>query len=171
MSRILADTPILRLEAFTATTRSGPAEYYRLRMPEWANVVAVTEEDEVVLVRQHRWGIDAPTLEVPGGLVDPGEEPAQAALRELSEETGYGGGRLESLGWVWSNPAIQDNRTHMFLVCGVSQLESPKLDEGEDIDVVLTPATALRRLLHDGAIRHSLAVVPLQRFLMDRAFR
>ena len=72
---------------------------------EWANVVAITPDDKVVMVRQWRFGSQAEGLEIPGGVVDKGETPEEAATRELEEETGYRPGTIESVGWLWSNPA------------------------------------------------------------------
>ncbi|MCB9765280.1 MAG: NUDIX hydrolase [Alphaproteobacteria bacterium] len=136
-------------------------------MPDWVNVVALTEDDRLVLVRQHRFGIDQETLEIPGGCVDPGETPAEAAVRELREETGYGGGALAPMGVVWSNPAIQDNRTWLFAMRGARRLGAPELGPGEqDLRVELRPRAALPGMLERGAIDHALAVVALQRFLL-----
>src|SRR5258707_310836 len=67
---------------------------YTFVCPDWASIAAVTREGKFVLVRQYRPGINGPSLEVAGGLIDRGEEPGAAALRELREETGYGGGEL-----------------------------------------------------------------------------
>lgn len=158
---------ILTLEGFPVQTSAGRAEYVRLRMGDWVNAVAITTAGELVLVRQHRWGIDAPTLEIPGGAVDEGEDPAISAERELLEESGYGGGRCTSLGWVWSNPAIQDNRTWMYLFEGVTLQGEPVRGPGEeDLQVVLAPASEIRRLLDEHVVTHALAVVALQRVLL-----
>src|SRR4051812_5610502 len=83
--------------------------------PEWCNIIAVTPEDQLVLIRQYRFGVGASTLEIPGGLVERGEDPAAAAARELEEETGYVAGRVVPLGAVHPNPALQGNRCHSFL--------------------------------------------------------
>lgn len=165
MARRIFKHPVLTLEGFDVQTRGGPKEFVRLRMPDWVNVVPITADGEVVLVRQHRWGVDRETLEIPGGCVDAGESPEQAALRELVEETGYGGGTLQSLGFVWSNPAIQDNRTHLFVARGVRPVAAPSPDEAEEITVELHPLSALPALLDNGRIRHALAVVSLERLL------
>lgn len=169
MGRRLFEHPVLTVEGFPVTLRGGgSAEFVRLRMPDWANVIPVTEDGELVLVRQHRWGIDAPTLEIPAGVVDPGEDPSEAALRELIEETGHSGA-LRSLGWVWSNPALQDNRTWLFVAEGVRPIGAPSPDDSEQIEVVRVPLADLPDLLRTGQIRHALAVVALQRFLLERA--
>lgn len=168
MTRELFRHRILSVEGFPVATCEGPAEYVRLRMADWVNAVAITDDGMLVLVRQHRWGIDAPTLEVPGGTVDPGEDPGLAAARELLEESGYGGGRMHALGWVWANPALQDNRTWLFLFVDVQKLGEPHRGPGEeDLEVVLLPAAGLRELLAQGVITHALAVVTLQRVLLD----
>jgi 8-oxo-dGTP pyrophosphatase MutT (NUDIX family) len=118
--RVIFEHAILRVVGSPVETSEGVREYLRLEIPDWVNVVGVTQDAELILVRQRRHGIDAETLEIPGGCVDPGESPAAAAARELLEETGYGEGVWRSLGWVWSNPAIQNNRTHLFSGRGAS---------------------------------------------------
>lgn len=167
MRRTLLQHRILSVEGFPVVTSAGTMEYVRLRMPDWVNVVARTTDGAWVLVRQHRWGIDAATLEIVGGMVDPGEDPAVAAARELFEESGYGGGVLHSLGWVWSNPAIQDNKTWMYFADGVVKLDEPHRGPGEeDMEVVLAAADRLRALIDEGIVSHALAVVAIQRVLL-----
>jgi ADP-ribose pyrophosphatase len=158
--------PILAVETFPVEGRAGVHRFVRVRLDDWVNVVPITEDGQVVLVRQHRYGIDLDTLEVPGGAVDPGEEPETAALRELREETGYGGGRCTSLGHVWVNPAIQTNRCHLFAVEGVRIVGERDLDPTEAITVETVPASDIAGLVADGTISHSLAVVTLQRALL-----
>lgn len=130
-----------------------------LECPDWVNVVAVTPEQQLVLVRQYRYGISASTLEIPGGMVDPGESPAAAAARELEEETGYVPGRLVDLGAVHPNPAFQTNRCHTFLALDCVQAHRGHQEEGEDIAVELHPRSELPRLVREGHITHALVVV------------
>lgn len=169
MPRELYRHRILTLESFPVQTSAGTADYVRLRMSDWVNVVAITTDEQLVLVRQHRWGIDAPTLEIPGGAVEDGEDPAISAERELLEESGFSGGVCRPLGWVWANPAIQDNKTWMYLFEGVTRVAEPLRGPGEeDLEVVLVPAAEIRRLLEDEVVTHALAVVALQRLLLAR---
>jgi 8-oxo-dGTP pyrophosphatase MutT (NUDIX family) len=146
---------------------AGTAEYtsFTLELRDWVSVAAVTVDGAFVLVRQHRHGVDAVTLETAGGLIDAGEEPAVAALRELREETGYVAEDVESLGWVHPNPAIQGNRCHLYLARGAREIGVPEGDEHESTEAVLMDAAELSAALQDGRISHALAVVTLLRAL------
>lgn len=136
---------------------------------DWCNVVAVTREDEVVLVRQFRFGTGTFSLETPGGVVDPGEAPEGAALRELLEETGYAGSAPVRLTRVHPNPALQSNEAHGFLVQNATFVDEASPDHGEDLEVVLVPASAIPSLIADGTISHALIVLTLQAWLATRA--
>jgi ADP-ribose pyrophosphatase len=125
---------------------------------DWVNVVAVTTDAEIVLVRQWRHGTEHVTLEIPGGMVDPGEAPADAAVRELREETGFSGGTVSELGVVEPNPAFLSNRCHTFLVENCSRTDAQALDDGEDIEVTTRPVESIRALVADGSIDHALVV-------------
>src|SRR5579859_5168356 len=118
---------VLRHDLFDVEA-DATREVYTFACRDWVSVVPVTKDGDFVLVRQYRIGIDAPTLEIPGGVIDDGQEPAFAALRELREETGYGGGTLVSLGATQPNPALQNNWHHMFLADGVERVGETEFD-------------------------------------------
>ena len=134
----------------------GEHDFYILEFPDWANVVAVTEDGMVVLVRQFRHGLNDINLEIPGGIVDPGEDPFVTAGRELAEETGYIPEKLELLSAVSVNPAIQGNWCHLFLATGCRRGGDQELDGTESIAVELVPLERLPELLCSGEIHHSL---------------
>jgi 8-oxo-dGTP pyrophosphatase MutT (NUDIX family) len=130
----------------------------RIESRDWVNVVAVTTNAEIVLVRQWRHGTEHFTLEIPGGMVDPGESPKDAAVRELREETGFSGGTVSELGVVEPNPAFMSNRCHTYLVENCSRTDSQALDDGEDIEVTARPLGSIRQLVAEGTIDHALVI-------------
>lgn len=130
--------------------------------PDWANVLALTPEQDAVLVRQFRPGSKTVTLELPGGTVEDGEGPVENTLRrELEEETGYGGGRLTYLGHLSPNSATNTNRVHSFLMQDVRPVAEQHTDEGELIDVVLLPLPELVALALKGGLDQAMHVATL----------
>ncbi len=118
------------------------------------NVIPVTGDGQLVMIRQFRFGTWSVTLEIPGGMIDEGEEPAVAGARELEEETGYRAGRLISLGWCHPNPALLTNRLHCFLALDCEPVHAGAPDEGEDIGVELHSRARVQQLLREGQITH-----------------
>ncbi|MEE8469237.1 MAG: NUDIX hydrolase, partial [Planctomycetota bacterium] len=129
-----------------------------LETRDWVNVVARTLEGSYLLVRQYRFGTERVTTEVPGGLIDPGEEPLDAARRELREETGYEAERWSSLGSVAPNPAVQDNRCYHFLAQGARCVGELEQDAGEDLVVCTLSEAELRAAVASGEIDHALVL-------------
>jgi ADP-ribose pyrophosphatase len=136
-----------------------------MRCRDWCNVLAITPNDEVVLIWQYRFGSDAMSLEIPGGVIDAGETPEHAALRELREETGYEAERVEPLVVVEPNPAMQDNRFHAFVARGARPTAVTKFDAMEELETVLLPLSRLEALLDGGQVTHSLVHVTLETYL------
>lgn len=134
-----------------------------LESVDWINVVAVTKEERLVMVEQYRFGIEACTLETPGGMVDDDEEPLHAAQRELLEETGYGGGSWTYLGAVEPNPAFHPHLCHHFLAKNVELMGSQELGGGEAIEVKLCSLEEVKDAVQTGYCRHSLALSALSR--------
>lgn len=133
-------------------------QYKVLHMPAWTNVVALTPEDEVVLVEQFRHGVNEVTLEIPGGVVEEGEPPEAAAARELLEETGFQGQPPQLLGTVQPNPAIQNNVCTTWLITEALQVAAPQPDPGEHIEVHVVPRAEIPGLMRASRITHSLVV-------------
>lgn len=128
---------------------------------DWVNVIGITPDDRLVLVRQYRHGTDAVSLEIPGGIVDADEDPADAAARELREETGYAGAAPVYLGTVEPNPAILNNRCHTYLIRDCRPAGDQRLDPGEDIEVTTLPRSEIGAAVADGRIAHALVVCAL----------
>jgi 8-oxo-dGTP pyrophosphatase MutT (NUDIX family) len=133
--------------------------YYVLEYPDWVNVVAVTETDEVVLVRQYRHGIGQVVLELPSGVVEGNDGgPLETARRELLEETGYASDSFRLTGVLSANPATHSNLTHCFLAADCRKVAQPHLDDVEELEVVIVPLARLGGLAREGALLQSLHV-------------
>jgi 8-oxo-dGTP pyrophosphatase MutT (NUDIX family) len=145
---------------YSADPRDGRVhDFYVIEAPDWINVVPLTDDGRVVLIEQYRHGTGEVSLEIPGGMVDAGESPADAAARELLEETGYEAGEVTPLGKTRPNPAIQDNWIHTFLARGLEYRREP-LNAGTEQTVVrLVPVERIPALVEEGKITHSLVVV------------
>jgi ADP-ribose pyrophosphatase len=130
-----------------------------LEYRDWVNVVALTKKREVVLVRQYRHGARKVILEIPGGVVDDGDEsPVQAARRELLEETGYTSDAFIQIGCIYPNPANQTNLIYSFLALDAEKVGSQSLDETEDIEVELRPFETVIAMAKNGELLQSMQV-------------
>src|SRR6266478_5675600 len=124
----------VRVERIEVPNGTVIPEYWVQEYVPWVNVVAVTTDQKVLLLRQYRHGIGQINYEIPAGTTDPGETSMEAAARrELLEETGFGGGRWSPLMTLSANPALQDNLAHTFLAEGVVPLAAADPGAGEDL--------------------------------------
>ncbi len=147
------------LEERSRSQQSGREhDFDILQTPDWVNVIAATGSDDVVLIRQYRHGTREVTLEIPGGMLEPGETPLAAARRELAEETGYTAEHWEQVGVVEPNPAFQTNRTYTFMARGARPTREPRPDPNEEIEVEERPLAEIPALMRDGGIKHALVI-------------
>ncbi len=155
-------------EVTSVTYRHGPRNTSRdfsvINAPDWVNVIAITPDRHLVLVRQFRYGIDEFSLEIPGGVIEHGEDPVVAGARELEEETGYTGEKARLLGSVHPNPALQSNRCHLVLVENVRKTHPLGWDDDEEIEVLTKPVEEVYALAGRGGITHSLVLNALLLF-------
>ena len=167
------ETRIFTLRTDTARNPRNGAEhpFHVLESPDWVNIIALTPAQKIVLIRQYRFGTQEVSLEIPGGLIDPGETPRDAAVRELREETGFAPPspeRIREIGRVRPNPAFLDNTCHTFLIEDVAPLGQTRLEGGEDISVEVRPVGELPTLISQGLIDHALVLNAFFWFLMPR---
>jgi 8-oxo-dGTP pyrophosphatase MutT (NUDIX family) len=160
-SERVADCRVFKVRRdFSADPRGrGEHDFYVIEAPDWINVIPLTADDRVVMIEQYRFGTDEVTLEIPGGMVDEGETPREAAAREMLEETGFAAGEVIELGRTRPNPAIQNNWIHTFLARGAEFRHDPVFDGTEHTVVRLVPLARIPSLIADGTITHSLVVV------------
>lgn len=161
----------LRRERFRSRLSGRCHDFYVMRLADAVNVVALTPAREVVLVRQFRAGSGRDSLEPPGGLLEPGEDPCEAGARELVEETGYAGDHAAFLGEAWSNPSIMSSKIAVVVVSNARLVSAPKPDVGEEVSVELAPAHSIPRMIRDGRIDHALSVMSLLWWLNSESTR
>jgi ADP-ribose pyrophosphatase len=157
----------LRRERYRSR-RSGRAhDFYVLHLADVVNVVALTADRRVILVEQFRAGSGRDSLETPGGLLDPGEDPLEAGARELMEETGYAGDPPRVLGTSWSNPALLSSRITTILITGARPVAEPHHDPGEELRIETVAARAIPQMIRNGGIDHALVVQGLLMWLVS----
>lgn len=137
--------------------------YYIFNFPDWVNVVPVTKDQKIILIRQYRHASGQVHIEIPGGSLEPEiqEDHKAAANRELQEETGYVPAQMIYLGAHYPNPALQSNKIHIYLAEGCEQKLKQSLDPYEDIEVFLASKEDVLKMLVSGEINHTIVVASL----------
>jgi ADP-ribose pyrophosphatase len=147
-------------------------EFYVIDCANWVNIIAVTPDDQLVMIEQFRHGTNTVELEIPGGMIDARDaSPVAAGTRELREETGYTGEQPEVIGSIYPNPAIMSNTCYTVLVKNCRLSHEMEWDQAEDIVTRLVPVADIPKLVAGGQIRHSLVVVALYHFELLRRKR
>ena len=136
---------------------------------DWVNVIALTDKNEIVMIKQFRHGNKQVELEIPGGLIDDTDkDPIQAGLRELLEETGFTGAPAILLGSVYPNPALQNNMCHTVLVLNAKKTSNLSLEEHEDIETILVKENMVNDMIKNGMIRHSIVLNAIQLYFLKK---
>jgi 8-oxo-dGTP pyrophosphatase MutT (NUDIX family) len=154
----------LRAEDCTTAAGVSISPYYVLRYPDWVHIVCVDSLDRICVIWQYRHGAARNMMELPGGVIEPDEEPLDGAKRELREETGIRGTRWRGCGTYRTNPATHTNNVHVF-ACRVDTVESTALDAAEDIRQEFLTLFELRAAIDSGDFGHLLHVGALCRAL------
>lgn len=156
----------LRQEKVELPSGSIVPEWFVLEFPDWVNVIAITKDGHFVMEDQYRHALGETHYELVAGVVDPGETPLEAAQRELSEETGYGGGEWQLFLTVSPNPTNHTNLSYTFLATGVEKLREQHQEATEDIHVDIFSREEVVELLESGQIIQALHLAPLYKYFM-----
>lgn len=145
------------------------AEYYILEYPDWVNVIAITEAGEFVMVEQYRHGLGDVFTELVAGVIEKGEDPLEAAKRELLEETGYAADEWSLNMVISQNTSTTTNLTYSYIAKGAKKVSSQHLDATEDISVRILPEAEILRMLKSDEIKQSLMAAPLWKYFALKA--
>lgn len=143
-------------------------EYYVLEYPDWVNVIAITVDGKFVMERQYRHGLQWTGYEICAGVCESGENPLEAAKRELWEETGFGGGEWKLQMTISANTSTMTNLCHCFVAIGVERISEQHLEATEDISVHLLAVDEVRNLLVGNEIRQALMAAPLWKYFAEQ---
>ncbi len=171
-TRPLARYPIfsIRTDSKTSPRTGADRDFYVIECSDWVNVIALTTDQQLVMIQQYRHGTESVELEIPGGAMDPEDDsPVETAIRELREETGYQGKNARIIGDVRPNPAIMNNTCRTVLIEECKRLHPRSLDGGEDIATELMPLSNVQNALSNGRISHALVIVALYYFDLYQA--
>ena len=155
---------------FERETNGETAEFFVIDNPDWVNVIGITSDHQAVFIEQYRQGSESMIFEIPGGMVEDGDDPESTARRELAEETGFTAGRLICVGRSYPNPALQGNKIFHYLALDCELTQEVNFDDHESIATRLVSLQRIDELVHNGTINHSLAVAALyyaRKFLKD----
>jgi len=141
-------------------------DFFIIESNDWVNIIPLTDDDQVIMVKQYRHGSRRITLEIPGGLVNPEDPPKKAVARELLEETGYRAKKWLKIGVVNPNPALFSNRCYTFLAKDLKKVSDPSPDQTEDIEVVLIPLSEIPGLIRKGKIDHAIVITAFAHYFL-----
>jgi len=165
---LLKDEELMKTPVFTLTRQTcrspkdgGDKVFTVLDVPDWVQVLALTDDGQAVLVSQYRIGSREVSLELPGGVVEAGQTPLEAAQRELREETGYQAVAWRQMAAFRPNPAVQNNTAHFFVAEGARLAGPTDFDENEDLELSLVPLNSLKEMINKGQIDHAIMVAAI----------
>ena len=170
--RVLKSTPLLNLgpwlnvrqEVVELPNGTQIPAWFVMDFPNWVNVIAITKDGDFVMIDQYRHALGETRYELVAGVVDEGETPLQAAMRELSEETGYEGGEWQAFMQLSPNPTNHTNMSYTFLATGVEKVRKPHQEPSEDIHVHILTRDEVQQLLTSGEIIQALHAAPLWKY-------
>jgi len=161
----IADKEVFKTPYFSITSNtfsdsvSYEDDFYRLNFGDWVHVIPETDQSDILMIKQFRFGTEKYSFEFPGGQIEPGSSPHEAALAELAEETGYSSEEMHELGWAYPNPAIQNNKCFFFHARNVKLVGETALEDAEDITLVKVKRSEIPELIANCSITHSLALL------------
>jgi ADP-ribose pyrophosphatase len=147
-----------------------PQEFYSVRPPDYVVVLAVTEDGRIPLVRQFRAAVERSSLELPGGLLDPGETPETCALRELQEETGYAAAVAHAVGCLDPDPGRMENRIWAYCAPSVRPPAHGSWQAEPDVELVLYTRAQLKAALASGEFRSAMHIAVIAQAVVHGHF-